>query len=357
MKLLSLQKFVSAIAVEYFPSNPEVGIPNIEPEMVTNVHIGSRACFKLDTSSPHYLSQKWLSENLLKKIPVNNSATAYQPNKSYLDFLEPHIGHDYFLRLDIKSFFHSISQAHIKSSLAPYISDEKFSPKQSLLDACIAIFCYTPPKDWPEKSIANRAILPIGFQTSPLISNIVFRKLDILIQKFCSKSKINYTRYADDMLFSSSNKFLHSDAFLREIQILLNIHQYKLNTQKTLKKISEISLGGYVISEKLRLSNRKLKIIDRLIHMRLSKKFNAKLIMKRLFSFHPPKKIKWIKPGSKFEKEYYEKQLSHKAAGYRSFLISFLHHEKNNNSLQKNFHIKIHKYIYNLEKILLEINP
>ncbi|WP_425133837.1 reverse transcriptase domain-containing protein, partial [Enterobacter hormaechei] len=86
----------------------------------------------------------------------------------------------------------------------------------------------------------------MGFATSPFISNIIFRKLDILIKSLCDKRSIIYTRYADDMLFSSSgkDKLLGSEHFDNEISTIVNTAGLSLNKHKKIFKKGIISLNG-----------------------------------------------------------------------------------------------------------------
>nr|WED67838.1 reverse transcriptase domain-containing protein [Pectobacterium colocasium] len=111
----------------------------------------------------------------------------------------------------------------------------------------------------------------MGFPTSPFISNIIFRKLDIVIKNLCDKRGITYTRYADDMLFSSSgkDKLLGSEYFDNEISSIVNMAGLSLNTHKKIFKKGIVSLNGYVIENKdgggergnLRISNWKTYLI------------------------------------------------------------------------------------------------
>ncbi|EAT4551568.1 RNA-directed DNA polymerase, partial [Salmonella enterica] len=116
----------------------------------------------------------------------------------------------------------------------------------------------------------------MGFRTSPAISNIVFRKMDLLIQDFCAKKGVIYSRYADDMLFSNprESKLLMSDYFIDEISSLLSIMGFNINQSKYISREKEISINGYVIENKggngsigtIRLSKSKLNTVLKVTH-------------------------------------------------------------------------------------------
>lgn len=80
------------------------GIESFPYSQVKECAIGNKYIYKLSGVEAHIINQihESLISTLLEKLPVNNSATAYLKNKSYLDFLEPHRNNYYFLRIDLK---------------------------------------------------------------------------------------------------------------------------------------------------------------------------------------------------------------------------------------------------------------
>ena len=77
--------------------------------------------------------------------------------------------------------------------------------------------------------------MPQGAPTSPIISNLIFNIVDIRILRLTKKYKLDYTRYADDLSFSTNNrifeeKYIH---FLEELTNLLENSGFKINKEKT----------------------------------------------------------------------------------------------------------------------------
>jgi hypothetical protein len=70
--------------------------------------------------------------------------------------------------------------------------------------------------------------LPQGFCTSPTLANIATHQLDKELKKLCSKD-ITYTRYADDLYFSSDTKQIPLD----DITSIIENHSFVLNNEKT----------------------------------------------------------------------------------------------------------------------------
>jgi len=49
-------------------------------------------------------------------------------------------------------------------------------------------------------------IIPIGFSTSPLISNACLFDFDNKLELYCTEKGLTYTRYSDDIIISSVNR-------------------------------------------------------------------------------------------------------------------------------------------------------
>lgn len=77
---------------------------------------------------------------------------------------------------------------------------------------------------------------------------------------------MKYTRYADDMLFSSETFDFNKKWFVRKIKYILNSIELKLNYSKLKISNDEISLNGYVISKDgIRLSRSRLSDIRHIL--------------------------------------------------------------------------------------------
>jgi hypothetical protein len=329
------------------------GVPEFDSTKVAESKVGSKFFYsiKAEFHSTYSTIAKLIGSQYLSRIPINKSACAYVKGKSYLDFLEPHRHNYFFLRLDLKSFFYSIDPKIVQATVLEYFSNHPISDNcnQTHASAVLNLISYKLPKNSENFVFKGRNVIPIGFPLSPAISNIVFRKTDILIERFCDKHNISYTRYADDMLFSvrgelvnaferlvdrSKSKFvanyLHSDDFVKQIAILLSVDGFKLNPSKTLKAIDTFSINGYTISGvnfsdlrgHIRISNKKTKIIEKLVH-EIKQKQDDRVVFKKCFSAEVPK-AKSAGLSGNFEKKFCTDQINNKLIGYRSYLISLI---------------------------------
>ncbi|MFK2822074.1 reverse transcriptase family protein [Arcobacter sp. YIC-80] len=308
--------------------------------------------------------QKKLASSLANKIETNLSSFAYRKGVSYFDFLLPHKDNYNFLRLDIKSFFHSIKEKYIRKTFENYLKNVdnnsflKMEDDSLAIDSFLNMITLKLPTVCSNTKYHNKTILPIGFVTSPVISNIVFRPIDIQIQKLCEKYKITYSRYADDMLFSSIKNESHifTNDFIKDIKKILSQFDFKLNLNKKIEMKHTLSLNGYTISNsEIRISNKKIIVIKKMIHF-YNSKMKSKEILRRLYNYSLPQRCNSL---STIEKnKLYTDQLLNKLTGYRSFLISIIkfnnkHKSFNEKTLTKK---KYQRLIYEIENIIENIN-
>lgn len=216
---------------------------------------GYRTIYCIDKNSALYALQSRIQKCFFCNIFLPECVYGFREKRSYIDFLTFHVSPEgkFYLRLDIKDFFESISVKYIKSFFKYYIDDKMDDEEKAfIIDSIINI-----------TTLNNKFIQ--GAVTSPSISNFAFRKIDIRISRYCKELNVCYTRYADDMLFSSTNKYMHSKHFIIAIQSIVNEFGFALNYAKTLKYKNEISLNGYVIGTDIRLSRKKFHKINELI--------------------------------------------------------------------------------------------
>lgn len=328
--------------------------------------------------------QKNLQKNFFSKISVSPVAKGFRKGSSYVDFLEEHIGHEYFLRLDIRNFFDSISMDMLIESLKPYIQEERQEITEKVEDAAgmagtakVAGAAKVEDVTEDEKTLEyitrtticediialctwNQKV-PQGFITSPAISNLIFSRLDQRIRKYVRtyykemKREIFYTRYADDMLFSAVGfDFKEHKNFKRMISHILGEKGFACNERKTIFTKGEISLSGYVIKEDVHLSRKKLRNINEVIYQfddrtsytkerfKLKKDVDVKQVLRELNG-------KKMKKSDGTEICFSDtNSLVHYVAGYRSFLIQIAKAKHGNTGYDK----RIEKKIKILEMIL-----
>lgn len=138
-------------------------------------------------------------------------------NRNIKTNANPHIGKNFVLNMDLEDFFPSINFRRVKTVLT--LDPINFKDDKDRIAFVIAnICCYN-------------GFLPQGAPTSPILSNIVTQNLDRKLIRFCQKLKISYTRYADDLTFSSNKNF--NQNIIEKITELIKSENFNINNSKT----------------------------------------------------------------------------------------------------------------------------
>lgn len=130
-------------------------------------------------------------------FPVHHSAYAYQKKISIKDNATLHSGQKYFLKMDFENFFNSINRDIFWSAWEKEF--QKVEPDNKIWIEKIIFWC-------PSKQTDGKMILSVGAPCSPMISNFCLLQFDKIIYEHCQNNHIFYSRYADDLTFSSNIK-------------------------------------------------------------------------------------------------------------------------------------------------------
>ncbi|MGN7969912.1 reverse transcriptase family protein [Microbacterium sp. 22296] len=136
----------------------------------------------------------------------------------------PHVGAKVVLAVDLKDFYGQISFDRVAPALAEQFDTEVLA--------------------WIEGVCFIDGTLPLGFRTSPYLSNLAFQETDRSIEMIASARGISYTRWVDDLSFSHGEL---DDAFLRAVREVVGAAGWALNDRKTrFMRRSPYVLGLYV---------------------------------------------------------------------------------------------------------------
>jgi RNA-directed DNA polymerase len=80
--------------------------------------------------------------------------------------------------------------------------------------------------------------LPVGFSTSPLISNAVLFNFDNELSEYCNAFNIHYSRYSDDIILSSDKKSSLVEASEKIQALLMKNFSGRININKSKTKLN-----------------------------------------------------------------------------------------------------------------------
>lgn len=195
------------------------------------------------------LESKYKDKNF--KIPVLSHA--FEKGKSIITNSQMHRNKKYILNIDLKNFFDSFNFGRVRGF---FIKDRDFAVSPEIATVIAQIACY-------------QGKLPQGAPSSPIITNLITRILDYRIVKIAKKYRFTYSRYADDMTFST-NRELNSNKlratkelenFLTELEELINSSGFEINQKKTRvsNNMQRQEVTGLVVNKKINVKREYIK--------------------------------------------------------------------------------------------------
>ena len=186
-----------------------------------------------------------------EKNPVLSHA--FEKGKSIITNSQMHRNKKYILNIDLKNFFDSFNFGRVRGF---FIKDRNFDVLPEIATVIAQIACYQDK-------------LPQGAPSSPIITNLITRILDYRIVKIAKKYRFTYSRYADDMTFST-NRELNSDKlraskelenFLAELEELIVSSGFEINPQKTRlsNNMQRQEVTGLVVNKKINVKREYVK--------------------------------------------------------------------------------------------------
>ena len=191
----------------------------------------------------------------------------YTPSESTMGFTEErsvvtnaqiHIGHHYVFNIDLENFFQSIPQARVwaRIQLPP------FNLPKEVANVVAGLCCHT-------NSDMTRNVLPQGAATSPLLTNAICDTLDRRMRGVAKRFGLHYSRYADDMTFSSMhNVYQEGSDFRNEIKRLIEEQGFKMNEKKTrlLRDGDRQEVTGLTVNQRVNVTRKYVHDIRWILH-------------------------------------------------------------------------------------------
>jgi len=211
-----------------------------------------------------FIQKKALQDlDIIKSLPIHESAMAYRKKISIKNNAEAHKESSYLLKMDFANFFPSIKPIDLITHIEQQESEINLSAEDKQVIS--SLFFYRQRRNSP-------LVLSIGAPSSPFISNTLMYDFDMRINSYCLNLNITYTRYADDLAFSTSTKNILFDVpdFIQNYISEFQSPWLFINRNKTtfLSKNCNRHITGLVISNdgKTSIGRKKKRAIRSMIY-------------------------------------------------------------------------------------------
>ncbi len=210
-------------------------------------------------------------------------AMGFTEGRSVVDNASRHICQNYVFNTDLENFFPSIEQPRVwkRFQLPP------FNFNQQIASILAGLCCMREKLEDGNYTY----ILPQGAPTSPLITNAICDKLDRRLSGLARRFRLHYSRYADDITFSSMhNVYKENGEFKAELKRIIEGQGFHVNLGKTrLQKFGQRQeVTGLTVSNRVNTSKEYIAEIRNILH--IWEKYGYNDAYKRFYPIYKEKK-------------------------------------------------------------------
>ncbi len=191
-----------------------------------------------------------LAKKILKK---------WKPSQIYYHFrkgghvsaVKAHAKNKYFIKLDIKNFFPSVTRNKVIRDLVRIGFKFRDADEYAKISTVI---------------VNDRAIIPFGFVQSSILSTLAFHKskIGIYLDALSKNSDFKISVYVDDIIISSNSEDKLSKV-LTDFKEKIDSSQFSLNTKKSSKKV-KIKICAFNIDLRKKMIKINKKTIEEFKH-------------------------------------------------------------------------------------------
>ena len=242
-------KVFSVKALNYFAFSKN------KDSLYSEFHIKKKNGGERKIAAPeNYLKYVLKNLNIILNVvyDFHPKANGFVPNKSVVTNAQQHIGKNYVYNIDLKDFFPSINFRRIKAVLE--LPPLKLNDELAFMIANLVTY---------------NGYLTQGAPTSPTISNIVAERLDRRLNGLAKKYNCHYTRYADDITFSSDHNIYKSEgAFIKKMRKIVEKENFQINPAKTRlqRRNYKQEVTGITVNEKTNVPRRYIREIRAILN-------------------------------------------------------------------------------------------
>ena len=207
-------------------------------------------------------AQQWILDNILEQIVLHPTAHGFRRGRSIVTNAQPHVGALVVINLDLQNFFPSISYRRIKGIFQALGYSEAIATILGLI--CTEPDVTAVELDGKTYYIAqNERHLPQGAPSSPALTNLLCRRLDRRLDRLAGDRGYVYTRYADDLTFSTTDpaKLRDIGNILQGTQNIVTHEGLTIHPGKTrvLRQSQQQEVTGVIVNQKLNVDRATLK--------------------------------------------------------------------------------------------------
>lgn len=183
-----------------------------------------------------------------------------------------HMGQTYVFNLDLKDFFPSVEQSRIWKRL----QGKPFNLSKPIANIISGLCFMRQQREVVDETKVHdndkryKYVLPQGSPVSPILTNMVCDTLDRRLAGLAHRFGLRYSRYADDITFSSKHYvYAPNGKFRIELCRIITEQGFTINEDKTrLQKLgARQEVTGVIVSQKLNVTKKYVRDIRNILNI------------------------------------------------------------------------------------------
>jgi RNA-directed DNA polymerase len=208
--------------------------------------------------------QRILHQCISDFVPFKRPVHGFVRKRNVVSNASCHLGAKWILNIDLEDFFPSIHFGRVRG----VFQKSPFSFPLNVSSVLAHICCH-------------QSLLPQGGPSSPVIANLVCRRMDDELERFARSRSCIYTRYADDITISTNTPIFHTDILATHpsspfvdpvlggpLQRIIEKNNFKINPNKTRLRgrFQRQEVTGITVNEKINVPRKYVRNIRALIY-------------------------------------------------------------------------------------------
>nr|MDO8119441.1 reverse transcriptase family protein [Candidatus Sigynarchaeota archaeon] len=173
--------------------------------------------------------QEKILRGILECVQPHHACHGFRKYHSVVTNARQHAFSKVIWKVDLKDFFPSITHAQI---MRVFLEIGYSQPVASILANACAMFPRVRAGKVLSAAPSRPPFLPQGACTSPALSNLVLINIDARLDAIANDNHFRYSRYADDLVFSSKRYKTVPKSFMRDIRSTIEENGFHVNPHK-----------------------------------------------------------------------------------------------------------------------------
>jgi RNA-directed DNA polymerase len=214
--------------------------------------------------------QQQILREILDRVPPHPAAHGFVAGRSIKTNAAPHAGQRVLLKMDLQNFYASVKYARVVAIFRSLGYPREIALWLArLTTSSIPAGIAFPEGDAAAVRTYTPRHLPQGACTSPALANLSAFGLDTRLAGLAKSYDVQYTRYADDLTFSGSGRFIPAlKEFIPLAGAIIRDERFRVHRakRKVVRNNQRQTVAGVVVNDRPNISREQYDLLKAILH-------------------------------------------------------------------------------------------